>query len=78
MREAALTPEDTPQASEPFWLQALDASGKGIPPAVLAAGVAAVGINTRNYINLLRTAQRVVPVAEEMWELAVPMLGGED
>lgn len=47
-------------------------------PALVGGGSAAAAINARNYVNLLRTAQRVAPVAEEMLELAVPMLGGED
>lgn len=64
--------------SEPFWLRVMDVVGRSGPPAVIGAGVAATAINARNYVNLLAIAGRVAPVAEEMLELAVPMLGGED
>lgn len=66
-----------PPAAEPFWLRALDASAPWMYPSLLGAGTAATAISARNYINLLTLAQRVVPVADEMLELAVPMLGGE-
>lgn len=64
--------------TEPFWVQAIDTIGTGMHPALIGGGSAAIAVNARNYVNLLRLAQRVAPVAEEMLELAVPMLGGED
>jgi len=63
---------------EPFWLRALDAVGGAIYPAVIGGGSVAVAQNIRNYNNLLSIASRVAPVSEEMLELTVPMLGGEE
>lgn len=50
---------------------------RNTPPAIIGAGTTAALVNARNYVNLLRLARNVVPVGEEMLELAVPMLGGE-
>lgn len=63
---------------EPFWLRALDVVGGGIFPGLIGGGTAAVAQNIRNYNNLLSIASRVAPVSEEMLELTVPMLGGEE
>lgn len=75
-----LTQMPAPSATrqDPFWLKAIDATGRNAYPALIASGTTAALINARNYVNLLRIAQRVTPVAEEMLELAVPMLGGEE
>lgn len=71
-------PEPKTTRQDPFWLQAIDAAGRNAYPALIASGTTAALVNARNYVNLLNLAQRVAPVADEMLELAVPMLGGEE
>lgn len=59
---------------EPFWLKVLDRTAPLAPPSVVGAGSLAALVNAVNYAKLLRIAQQVAPVGEEMVELAAPLL----
>jgi len=69
-------PRREPAASqlEPFWLQALDRTTPLVPQGIIGAGSLAALVNAVNYAHLLRIAQEVAPVGEEMVELAAPLL----